>query len=220
VLRKLSLFTVAAWFLASAAPLRAQDAQAAQPSVADAARQARKDKDKDKNAAATKTVITDDNLAAGASAAAVSSKLGDATPAAPSASGKSSSFEQARAGLELTEASLDQLEPLGREELAQTVLKGNTADFPGRSEWEEKLYSAKGLYIARSRQLIEAMKQTFASMESLQAGGQGKVAPNDPRVQELSRKATQIMQIAARTENAFQAVVKEGQNLAAQAPPR
>jgi hypothetical protein len=220
VFRKLSFLAVLAWSLASTAPLRAQDPQ---PSVADAARQARKDKDKDKNAAAApKTVITDDNLADGASAgpAAASSKLGDATPAAPNASGKSNSFEQARAGLEATEASLDQLEPLGREELAQTVLKGNTADFPGRSEWEDKLFSAKGLYIARSRQLIEAMKQTFASMESLQGGGQGKVAPNDPRVQELTRKATQIMQIAARTENAFQQIVKEGQNLAAQAPPR
>ncbi len=217
MLRKLSFLAVLAWFLASAAPVRAQDAQ---PSLADAARQARKDKDK--NAAAPKTVITEDNLASGASPSAGSgaapSKLGDATPAAANASGKSSSLDGARAGLEATEASLDQLEPLGRTELAQTVLKGNTADFPGRSEWEDKLFSAKGVYISRSRQLIETMKQTLANMDSLQSGEQGKIAPNDPRVQALSLKAQQIMQLAARTENAFQAVVKEGQNLALQAP--
>jgi len=211
VLRKLSFLAVLAWFLASSAPVRAQDQQ---PSLADAARQARKDKDK--NAAPSKTVITDENLSAGAAVA--SAKLGDATPAAANASGKSSSLDGARAGLDATEASLDHLEPLGRAELAQTVLNGNTADFPNRSEWEDKLFAAKGAYVARSRQLIEAMKQTLANMDSLQSGEQGKIAPDDPRVQTLSRKAQQIMQLAARTENAFQAVVKEGQNLALQAP--
>jgi hypothetical protein len=219
VLRKLSFLAVLAWFSASAVAVRAQDQQP-QPSLADAARQARKDKDK--NAAAPKTVITEDNLASGAGVSAApgpaSSKLGDATPAAANGSGKSSSLDGAWAGLQATQASLDHLEPLSRAELAQTVLHGNTADFPGRSEWEDKLFSAKGVYISRSRQLIETMKQTLANMDSLQSGEPGKIAPNDPRVQELSRKAQQIMQLAARTENAFQAVVKEGQNLALQAP--
>ncbi len=227
MLQKLSFLVVLAGFLVSSAPVRAQDQQT---SLADAARQARKDKDK--NAAAPKTVITDDNLAAGASAApssnasagtsagSGSSKLGDATSPAPSASGKSGSLEEAWARLQATEASLNQLEPLGKAELAQTVLRGNTTDFPNRSDWEDRLYSAKGIYISRSRQLIDAMKQTLANMDSLQSGEQGKITLNDPRVQALTRKSQQIMQLAARTESAFQAVVTEGQNLALQGAPR
>jgi hypothetical protein len=221
VLRTLSFVAVLGWFLGVSPAVRAQDAQPAeQPSVADAARQARKDKDKDKNATATKTVITDDNLGNGtaAIAAAGTSKSGGATPAVSGPSDKKASLDQAHAGLEAAEASLDMLEPLGKKELATTVLKGNTADFPGRSDWEQRLYSAKGVYIVRSRQLITSMKQTLADMEALQ--GDPKVTPNDPRVQELSRKTQEIMQLAARTENAFQQIVKEGQNLAGQAPPK
>jgi len=194
--------------------------------VADAARLARKDKDKtkDKDAAASKTVITDENLSAGAgasvAAASASAKSGNAASGAASASVRSSSLDEAYARLEATEASLDQLEPMGRAELAQTVLHGNTADFPNRSAWEEQLYSAKGTYVQRSRQLIAAMKQVFANMEALQSDGQGKIADNDPRVQALTKKSQQIMQLAARTEASFQSVVTQGQNLALQVPPR
>jgi hypothetical protein len=196
----------------------AQDA--AQPSVADAARAARKDKDKakDKDAAAPKTVITDENLSAGVGTAPASSKLADAIPSAGGPSGSSSSLVPAWARLQATEASLDRLEPLGPTELARTVLNGNTAAFPNRGDWEEKLYSAKGIYVQRSRQLIAAMKQVLADMEALQSGGQGKIADNDPRVQTLTRKSQQIIQLAARTESAFQSVITEGQNLALSAP--
>lgn len=222
-LQKLGLTALACFFVSSLS-VSAQDAS--QPSVADAARLARKDKDKtkDKDAAASKTVITDENLSAGAGAsvapASASAKSGNAASGAASASGRSSSLDEAYARLEATEASLDQLEPMGRAELAQTVLHGNTADFPNRSGWEEQLYSAKGIYVQRSRQLIAAMKQVFANMEALQSGGQGKIADNDPRVQALTKKSQQIMQLAASTETAFQSVVTQGQNLALQAPPR
>lgn len=232
--QKLSFVAVLACFLVGSVPARAQDAaqDAQQPSVADAARQARKDRDKDKakdkDAAPSKTVITDENLSAGTSVSAgagagsgsASSKLSAVAPSAAGSPGRSSSFEEAYARLEATEASLDRLEPMGRAELAQTVLHGNTADFPNRSDWEEQLYAAKGVYVQRSRQLIAAMKQIFADMDALQSGGQGKVADNDPRVQALTRKTQQIMQLAGRTEAAFQAVVSQGQNLAQQAPPR
>jgi hypothetical protein len=236
--QKLSFLAVLACFLVSSVPVRAQDASqdAQQPSVADAARQARKDKDKDKakdkDAAASKTVITDENLSAGTSAnvgagsgasagsGSASSKSSNATAGAASSPGMSRSFEEAYERLEATEASLDHLEPMGRAELSQTVLHGNTADFPNRSDWEEQLYAAKGIYVQRSRQLIAAMKQVFADMDALQSGGQGKVADNDPRVQALTRKAQQIMQLAGRTEAAFQSVVSQGQTLAQQAPPR
>ena len=224
--QKLSFLAVLACFLVWSVSVRAQDApqDAQQPSVADAARQARKDKDKDKDkakdkdAATSKTVITDENLSADTSVSA------GASAGSGSASSKLSAVAPSAAGspgrLEATEASLDHLEPMGRAELAQTVLHGNTADFPNRSDWEDQLYAAKGVYVQRSRQLIAAMKQVFADMDALQSGGQGKVADNDPRVQALTRKTQQIMELAGRTEAAFQAVVSQGQNLVQQAPPR
>lgn len=228
MLRKLSFLAAVAWFAVAAGPVRAQDPQPEQqPSLADAARQARKDKDKDKDKSADKTapkaVITDENLSAGVAGAKSSGAAGTGASASASANasgaGKSEAIDAQRARLEVTEASLDQLEPLSRSELATTVLHGNTADFPGRAEWEERLYEAKGQYLVRSRQLISAMNQTLADMEALQSGDP-KIAPNDPRVQALSGKARQIMQLAARTENAFQQVVKEGQNLAAASPAK
>jgi hypothetical protein len=194
---------------------RAQDAQ---PSLADAARAARKDKDKekDKTAAAQKAVITEDDLSAGVGV--VSSKSGDTTSGPEHASGDTSSLEIAWARLQATEASMDRLEPLGKSELATTVLNGNAADFPNRGEWEEQLYAAKGIYIQRSRKLIEAMKQVLANMAALQGGSQGKVADNDPRILAMTRKTKQIMQLAAATESEFQQVVVAGKNLSLQTP--
>jgi hypothetical protein len=214
-LRKLSLAAGLAWCLASSVPVCAQDAQ---PSLADAARAARKDKDKekDKTAAAQKTVITEDNLSAPV-AGAGSPKSGDASATAH-ASGGSGSLDLAWARLQATEASLDKLEPLGKSELATTVLNGNSANFPNRDDWEEQLYAAKEIYVQRSRQLIGAMKQVLANMEALQSGDRGKIADNDPRVVSLTKKSQQIMQLAQRTELAFQQMVTQGQNLALQAP--
>jgi hypothetical protein len=215
-LQKLNFAVGLAWVLAFSMPASAQEPP--QPSLADAARQARKDKDKDKTAAAQKTVITEDNLSAGTSTSAVAamSKSGESASATTHASG--SSLDGAWARLQATEASLDRLEPLGKSELATTVLNGNTADFPNRGEWEDQLYSAKGIYVQRSRQLIAAMKQVLADMEALQSGEQGKIADNDPRAQLLAKKSQQIMQLAQRTEGAFQQMVTAGQNLALQAP--
>jgi hypothetical protein len=217
-LRKLSLAAGLAWCLASSVPVCAQDAQ---PSLADAARAARKDKDKekDKTAAAPKTVITEDNLSGAPVAGAVagSPKSGDASATAHS-SGGSGSLDVAWARLQATEASLDKLEPLGKSELATTVLNGNSANFPNRDDWVEQLYAAKEIYVQRSRQLIGAMKQVLANMEALQSGDQGKIADNDPRVVSLTKKSQQIMQLAQKTELAFQQTVTQGQNLALQAP--
>ncbi len=69
-LRKLSFLALFGGLLASSAVVRAQDAQ---PSVADAARQARKDKDK--NGAPAKTIVTEDSIASGTVAG--SAKLAD-----------------------------------------------------------------------------------------------------------------------------------------------
>jgi hypothetical protein len=202
--------------------MRAQDTQ---PSVAAAARQARKDRDKDKSAASAKNIITDESLADGTGAVSAEANSSKANGAASSdlssanSSGKGS-LDEAYARLQATEASLERLEPLGKSDLAAIVLHGNTADFPNRAQWEDKLYSAKETYIERSRKLLEAMSQVLANMEALQSNGHEKVSSNDPRVQSLIRKTKQIMQLAAQTEAAFQSVISEGQNLALQPAPR
>ena len=226
-MRRLDLtkFAIALAVAAGAATLTAPCgfAQEAQPSVADAARAAAAaKKDKDKNGAA-KTVITDDSLGSGA---VVSSKTagsgaaaGASTSAAPGEAGggvNAASLDEAWARLQATEASLDRLEPLGKSEVATTVLGGNSADFPGRAEWEEKLYAEKTTYCARSRQLIQAMKEALLRMAQMNSGDQ-KLSSHDPQVTSLARKTGQLMQLAAKTEAEFQGVVSEGRALAAQA---
>jgi hypothetical protein len=200
-------------------------AQDAQPSVADAARAAAAaKKDKEKNAA--KTVITDDSLGSGAMATSKASGAGAAGTAQGSASGaaaasgdaggggmSSASLDSAWERLQATEASLDRLEPLGKSEVATTVLGGNSADFPGRAEWEEKMYAEKTAYCARSRQLIQAMKEALLRMAEMNSGNQKVTSSNDPRVVSLTRKTTQLMQLAQKTEAEFQGVVSEGRSL-------
>jgi hypothetical protein len=70
--------------------------------------------------------------------------------------------------------------------------------------------------VARSRQLIAAMKEALLRMAALNSGEQ-KISSNDPKVISLTRKTTQLMQLAGKTEAEFQGVVMEGRNLAAQA---
>jgi hypothetical protein len=211
-IRRLSFFVVLACFLMGSFSARAQDAQ---PSVADAARQARKGKEKDKTAGSAKAVITDDNM----SSAGGGSGVGGPGLAAPELSGKADATDNPWAKLRETEVALDRLASLDRTQLAQLVLK-SSEDFPGRRDWEYKLFSAKVSYVGRSRQLVEAMKQALTEMESLQSQSHGKIDPNDPRAQELGARAQQIMKLTVDTEAAFQAVVGEGQSLAHPGKPR
>jgi len=203
------------------APCGFAQTQDAQPSVADAARAAAAAK-KDK-APAAKTVITDDSMGLGASLNAKATGSGSAAAGTASATGdagggaNSASLDEAWARLQATEASLDRLEPLGKSEVATTVLGGNTADFPGRAEWEEKMYAEKTTYCARSRQLIAAMKEALLRMAAMNTGDQKVTSSNDPKVVSLSRKTGQLMQLAQKTEAEFQGVIAEGRALAAQA---
>jgi hypothetical protein len=209
---KLSFLAALACFLVSSVAAHAQEAQ---PSVADAARQARKGKDKmkEKDAAAPKTVITEDSISASGASAVAAPSL-----AAPDLSGKPGSTDSPWAKLRNTEVALDRLASFDRAQLSQIVLK-STEDFPGRHDWENKLFSAKVAYVNRSRQLIEAMKQVLTDMEALQSEGQGKIDPNDPRAQELAGRAQQIVKLTNGTESAFQGIMAEGQALARQAQP-
>jgi hypothetical protein len=159
-------------------------------------------------------VITEDNIGGSSGTAGISSGL-----AAPNLSAKPGSSESPWVKLRATETALDRLDSLDRAQLAQLVLKGNE-DFPGRRDWEYKLFSAKVSYVTRSRQLIDAMKQVLIDMEALQSEGGGKIDASDPRAQELAARAQQIAKLTNGTETTFQAVMTEGQTLAHQAKPR
>jgi hypothetical protein len=220
---------IAAGVAIATAPCGFAQTQDTQPSVADAARAAaaaKKDKDKSNTA---KTVITEDSLGSGASATSKGAAAGaNAAAGTTSASGSnaagdasggaanSASLDAAWARLQATEATLDRFEPLGKSEVATTVLGGNTSDFPGRAEWEEKMYAEKTTYVARSRQLIQAMKEALLMMAQMNSGDQ-KLSSHDPKVTSLTRKTTQLMQLAQQTEAEFQGVVSEGRALAARA---
>ena len=196
--------------------------QDAQPSVAEAARASAAAK-KEKEKAAPKIVITDESLGSGAAVSSKGAAAGASGAAAESGSKdaggaiNSASLDAAWARLQATEASLDRLEPMGKSEVATTVLGGNTSDFPGRADWEEKMYAEKTTYCGRSRQLIQAMKEALLRMAAMNSGDQKVTSSNDPKVISLARKTTQLMQLAQKTEAEFQGVISEGRTLAAQA---
>jgi len=213
VLRKLSLLAVFAGVLTPWAPSRAQD----EPSVADAARQARQNKDqnKEKNAIQPKKVLTEDDMASSKTGGDAGS-LGLSAIAAPKSAGTGDDSPTAKAwaGINRAEGALDRLAPLDRAALAKVVLAVNDVDFPNRRAWEEKLFVAKERYVARSRQLLNGMKQLMENAQSLQ-DSQG--AADSPQAQQLAGRAQQLLSDATNTEAAFKAVMQEGQDLAKQA---
>jgi len=214
VLRKMTFLAGFLSLLISPTRARAQDQPAQdQPLLGDVARQDRKDKEK--NNAPSKKVITDDSLPSskGLSGAA----LGDLSSAQSSDGG--SATARALAKLEQAEAALDKLAPLDRATLAKAALLDNDVDFPNRRNWEGKLFSAKEVYVSHGRELFQEMKQILAEVQSLRPsqGGTGKLSPDDPRAQQMMRRIQELVQDAVRTDRAYQAVVVEGWDLAKQA---
>jgi hypothetical protein len=231
VLRKLSFLAALVCTGILSVPARAQEQQ---QSLADAARQARKDKDdkaKDKNAAKPKTVYTEDTLGGGksgselglgvlptlptandsgagsAASSGASNSGGNLGPSSmlPGASGNSDPIAAAYEGIDKAEAALNRLDPMDRATLAKVALQGNDVDFPGRRAWEEKLFATKQVYVSRSRVLLQQMQ---GLMSGLTSGG---------AQQDLMSRAQTLQQAATQVESAFQAVITEGQNLAKQA---
>jgi len=207
VLRKMSFLALLAWVLIPSTPGYAQD----QPSLGDVARQVRKDKEK--NAAQPKRVITDDNLPSSKPLGGLGD-LGSSKNA-----GDGIAMARGSEALDRAETALNKLDPLDRATLAKAALLDNDVDFPNRPRWEDKLYSAKEQYVSHGRELFQQMRQIMADVRSLQSsqGGQRKLSSDDPRAQELLRRLQEIVQDAVRTENAYQSVVMEGWDLAKQA---
>ena len=175
------------------------------PSLADVARQARKDREK--NSSKAKEVVTDDNL---------SSKVG---LGGLSIVGGDNSLAQAMEKVDEADARLKHLDALDRFNLAKAVLAENNVDFPGRRGWEEKLFAEKQRYVAHERELISQMRQTVRQIQALQAasGPEAKLDPNNPQVKQIKQKLADITQDATRTEESYKAVIKEGTDLAKQA---
>jgi hypothetical protein len=214
VLRKMTFLASFLSLLISTTPSRAQEQPAQdQPSLADVARQARKDKEK--NNAPVKKVITDDTLPS--SKGLSGAGLGDLGSSQSSDSG--SATARGLAKLEQAEAALDKLAPLDRVTLAKAALLDNDVDFPGRRNWEDKLYVAKEDYVSHGRELFQEVRQILKEIQSLKSseGGTGKLSPDDPRAQQMMRRIQDLVQDAVRTDRAYQAVVVEGWDLAKQA---
>jgi len=212
MLRPMSFLAALLWLIIPSTPCRAQDqtqdqAQP-QPSLADVARQARKDKEK--NAANSKTVITDDTLPSSKGLGGLAGDLGGSQGRVDS-----SAMAKALAKVEEAEAGLKQLQTLDRATLAKAVLLDNDADFPNRRAWEDKLVAAKEHYVSHEGELIAELKQIVAQVQSRQ--GSGKLDPNDPSSQQMKNRLLDIVQDALRTEQEYRGVVMEGWDLAKQA---
>lgn len=214
--RNLAPIAACALALVTFVSARAQDSTStSSPSLGDLARQAQKDKDKDKATKTAAKVFTNDDLPSspGGFSGTLGGSLGQiAQPPAGSKSGESLSPAEKLAKSEIL---LNYIESLDRGTLAHNVLGEKDIDFPGRAGWEQRLFAAKQAYVPQAREVIQKAKEIIASADSLKGVTQD---PNDPRMKELGAKLEALIQEAVRTDSAFQAVMMEGRNLAAQSP--
>jgi len=211
------LVVLAALALIAATHVEAQDqqdqqaSQSQQPtqSLADVARQTRKAKEeKEKASGPPKMVVNDDTL--------VSSSRGSMAFGEPvdSKGPSSDRFANAEKQFQLAEQILDRLDPMDKTTLVHYALMSQDVDFPGRNNWEDKLYAAKQYYVSHCRGLLREARELVANAQALKASGAGE---NDPRVQDLFHRALQIMHDGSSTDADFQAVVLQGQDMAKQA---
>ena len=179
------------------------------PSLGDLARQAQKNKTN----APVKKVFTNDDLPSGSSSGNGLTSSGLGTIGAPAPAGKPSEPPTPEQAMGQMEALINQIDSLDRAALVKGALQGVESNFPGRSRWETRLFSAKQTYVAQGRDLIQKIKQLEASVGTLK----GVQDPNDPRVKDLSTRLQSLIQDGTRADAAFQAVILEGRDLAAQA---
>ena len=191
--------------------VQAQEQQQPQPqSLAEVARQTRKAREeRQKNSGAPKVIVTDDTLG--------SSKTGGALNFVNPTNGTvptSEALTKAAGMLDRADRLLNLLAPMDKTTLARFALEGQDVDFPGRSDWENKLYAAKQYYVSHGRDLVRETREFVANIRELKASGGGE---GDPRLQDLGHRALQLMQDGSRTDADFEAVVLQGQDMAKQA---
>jgi hypothetical protein len=187
------------------------------PSLGDVARQAQaqKDKDKDKAKPAAKKVFTNDDFASGSGSGSSPTSAGSGHAVQPAAQagapGKPAAAAPALGSGSPAEqlgqlgSLLGQLDSLDRATLAKNVLQGNDTDFPGRSQWEDRLFAAKQAFVSQER---EIMKKA-SLLEGSSKGAPDMQNQNDPQLD-------QLMQEAQQSSAAFQALANEGKQLASQ----
>jgi hypothetical protein len=209
--RTLILIAACALALVTFESARAQDSPSSSPSLGDLARQAQKDKDKDKANKPAAKVLTNEDLpsSSGGVSAALGGGLGQV--AQPPAGSKSGTALSPAEKLATMETFLNQVDSLDRATLVRNVLHGKDVDFPGRAKWEERLFAAKQAYVAQARDLVQKARQIIASAETLK----GNQDPNDPRVREMSARLQALIREAVQTDSGLQAVMIEGRDLAA-----
>ena len=216
--RSLTLITACALALLTFASARAQDAApSTAPSLGDIARQAQKDKEKEKANRASAKLFTNEDISS--STGDVSGTLGGGLGpiGQTSAAGKSADTLSPAEKLAKTEILLNYIESLDRATLVHNALNGKDVEFPGRAKWEERLVAARQVYVLQGRDMIQNAKEIVASADGLKAVAAQN--PNDPRVKEMGVKLQSLIREAVRTDSAFQAVMMEGRDLAAQATP-
>ena len=198
--RTLNFILGCALVLAICVPAHSDDPQ---QSLGDIARQAQKEK-AGKPAA---RVVTNDDMPS----ASGRDPLGqvEGTPASGKPGAQPTPAEQ----LEKLEAFLNVVESLDKTRLAKGVLQDKDVDFPGRPQWEQRLYTAKQTYVTQGRALIAKARQIADSADSLK----GVQDPNDPRAKDMKGKLQDLMRDAVQSGAAFQAVIIEGRDLATQA---
>ena len=204
MLRNLGFLAASVLVLVFCLPGRGQDS----PSLGDLARQLQKEKG---NTPTAKTITNEDIPSASALSSPGVGEVGNSrAPGKPSTSANPSE-ELAR-----MESTLNKIDSLDRAALAKAVLEGVDSNFPGRSQWEQKMYAAKLVYVAQGRDLMQKAKQLQASAQSLQ----GSRNPDDPRAKDLINKLKELVRDGVRADAAFQAMILEGRDLAAQSSTR
>ena len=206
--RSLSLIATCALALIFCSPGRGQDS----PSLGDLARKAQKDKANKPPA----KVITNDDMPSGSggNSSALGGGLGRVVQ--PGSASKTNEFQSPAENLEKLQSVVDQLDSLDRAALVSNALGGNLSDFPGRARWEEKLVAAKQTFVSQIRAQLQKARQLVAEAE----GMKGVQDPNDPRVKRMSLKVQQLAEESVQYSAAFQAVIMEGKDLAAQPAAR
>jgi hypothetical protein len=143
--------------------------------------------------------------------AAPALSVGTSAAAQPAASGKAETPESPIDGIARLQSQVDALDSLDRAALAKSILGDNDHDFPGRSRWEDKLFSAKQTFVAQNREVL----QQLSMVETVAEGVKNVQDMNDPRVKAINAKLQDLVQQTQQNAVAFKAVMEEGKALAA-----
>ncbi|SRR5579871_3292980 len=188
-------------------PAHAQDS----PSLGDLARQAQKDKEKDKANKPAAKVFTNDDMPSGGASGGVVGPLGSGlAPASPGSAGGNASPAERLAQLEKI---VDIVESLDKATLVRTALQDKSGvDFPGRASWEQRLMSARDAYVVQARSVLQKAKGIVEAAEDLK----GIKDQSDPRIKDVNARLQELIRDAVKTDAGMQSVIMEGRDLASQ----